>query len=171
MGARSLTHCTLAGSCSRGVNSTHHIWACLPSGRAGRPDLDAMGVLTVGQHRLCCVKCRHGCDGGRHGPVGRNGGNRWHWGAPRRWRLPPRTFRVRDIGMRLPVTESRTIRALTTITELGDWLNLSHKGVAELCRFSLRASRYWGSGQTENPRPTTVRHLYDVHSFVESLVR
>ncbi|SRR6266536_1080923 len=85
--------------------------------------------------------------------------------------LLPRTFRVRDIGMRLPVTESRTIRALTTITELGDWLNLSHKGVAELCRFSLRASRYWGSGQTENPRPTTVRHLYDVHSFVESLVR
>jgi hypothetical protein len=86
--------------------------------------------------------------------------------------LLPRTLHVQETGD-LPSTgtDPRAAEALTAIAEIGRWLNRSPKDVAELCRFSLRAARYWGSGKTARPRPSTVRHLYEVHSFVGSLVR
>jgi hypothetical protein len=86
--------------------------------------------------------------------------------------LLPRTLRVRETGDVLPATtDPRTAEALAAIADVGRWLDRSQKDVAELCRFSLRASRYWGSGKTASPRPSTVRHLYEVHSFLGSLVR
>lgn len=86
--------------------------------------------------------------------------------------LLPRTICVRDPSDSLPTEiDERSAEALAAIADVGLWLNRSQKEVAELCRFSLRASRYWGSGETASPRPSTVRHLYEVHSFVNSLVR
>lgn len=86
--------------------------------------------------------------------------------------LLPRTLRVRDVLEMAPrSSDPRTSEALKAIADVGRWLNRSPKDVAEMCRFSLRALRYWGSGETKSPRPSTVRHLHDVHSFVGSLVR
>ncbi len=86
--------------------------------------------------------------------------------------LLPRTLRVREtFELFSRSRDPRLSEALAAITDVGRWLNRSPKNVAEMCRFSLRASRYWGSGKTKSPRPSTVRHLHEVHSFVGSLVR
>jgi hypothetical protein len=53
--------------------------------------------------------------------------------------------------------------------DLMRWLNRSRDEVADICRVSTRTSQYWASGK--RPRPATVRRLYEVHSFVGSLVR
>jgi hypothetical protein len=85
--------------------------------------------------------------------------------------LLPRTLRVREIADPFPTSEPPAREALDAIADIGLWLGRSQKDVAQLCGFSLRASRYWGSGKTSSPRPSTVRHLYEVHSFLGSLVR
>lgn len=86
--------------------------------------------------------------------------------------LLPRTLRVRETGdVVLAIADSRVTEALEAIADIGDWLHCSQREVANLCRFSLRASRYWESGKTSSPRPSTVRHLYEVHSFLDLLVR
>jgi hypothetical protein len=64
----------------------------------------------------------------------------------------------------------RLSEALTEIRDLTRWLNRSQSEIADICRFSLRASRYWESGKTRVPRPATVRRLHEVHTFVGSLV-
>jgi hypothetical protein len=60
--------------------------------------------------------------------------------------------------------------ALVAIDDLRRWLDKSQREVAELCHFSLRASRYWSSGKTKQTQRGTVRRLYEVHAFVGSLV-
>jgi hypothetical protein len=86
--------------------------------------------------------------------------------------LLPRMLHVRETG-ELPSIgrDPRSTEALGAIADIARWLHRSPKDVAELGRFSLRTLRYWGSGKQINPRPSTVRHLYEVHSFVGSLVR
>jgi DNA-binding transcriptional regulator YiaG len=75
-------------------------------------------------------------------------------------RVAQRPRETRDIGG----------RAVQAISDLRRWLGLSQSGVADLCGFSLRASRYWESGETTSPRPSSVRRLFEVHAFVGSLV-
>jgi hypothetical protein len=65
--------------------------------------------------------------------------------------------------------EPRSEEARLAVADLVNWLSRSRDDVARLCGFSLRASRYWDAGTI--PRPSTVRHLFDVHSFLGSLVR
>jgi hypothetical protein len=66
--------------------------------------------------------------------------------------------------------DPRLSDTMAAIRDLTRWLNRSQSEIADICRFSLRASRYWGSGKTKAPRPATVRRLHEVHSFVGSLV-
>ena len=66
--------------------------------------------------------------------------------------------------------DSRASYALTAIRDLTRWLNRTQIEIAEMCGFSLRISRYWGSGKIKAPREATVRRLHEVHAFVGSLV-
>lgn len=66
--------------------------------------------------------------------------------------------------------DPRLSEALAEIRDLTRWLNRSQSEIAEICSFSLRASRYWESGKTKTPRTATVRRLHEVHAFVGSLV-
>jgi hypothetical protein len=85
--------------------------------------------------------------------------------------MMPRVLRLPEILGHFvpdePVVE-RTHEALSALNELMRWMSRSRDEVASVCNFSLRASRYWDTGMT--PRPSTVRHLFDVHAFVGSLV-
>jgi hypothetical protein len=88
--------------------------------------------------------------------------------------LLPRRLRVRETldlltGAVFATTDSPVAEALGAIADVGRWLSRSPSDVAELCGFSIRTFRYWGSGKT-NPRPSTVRHLHEVHVFLGSLV-
>jgi hypothetical protein len=65
----------------------------------------------------------------------------------------------------------RRTEAMTALGDLMRWLSLNQAEVADVCQFSLRASRYWGGASPKSPRPTTVRRLHEVHAFVGSLVR
>jgi hypothetical protein len=86
--------------------------------------------------------------------------------------LRPRVLRVREAHSE-PTTrvqfDQRTGEARLAVAELMRWLRRSREEVASICGFSLRTSRYWDVGKT--PRPSTVRHLFDVHALVSSLVR
>jgi hypothetical protein len=87
--------------------------------------------------------------------------------------LRPRTLRLAEmpsalLGPRPQRTHQRTIEVREALTDLMRWLHRNRDEVARLCQFSLRASRYWDTGKT--PRPGTVRRLFEVHSFVGSLV-
>lgn len=84
--------------------------------------------------------------------------------------LLPRRLRVREtVVLPKAAADARVAEALAAIDDVGRWLNRSQREVAELCRFSLRALRYWGSGSA-SPRPSTVRHLHEVHAFLRSLM-
>jgi hypothetical protein len=85
--------------------------------------------------------------------------------------LRPRTLRLREMPSALVEPrrpDQRTTEVLEALSDLMGWLQRSRDEVARLCQFSLRASRYWDTGTT--PRPRTVRRLFEVHSFVRSLV-
>jgi hypothetical protein len=86
--------------------------------------------------------------------------------------MRPRVLRLPEIiGHFVPkeLVPQRTHEALSALNELMQWLVRNRDEVASVCNFSLRASRYWDTGMT--PRPSTVRHLFDVHAFVGSLVQ
>jgi hypothetical protein len=88
--------------------------------------------------------------------------------------LLPRMLRVREtpweqLSRQKP--DPRLSDAVAAIDDLMRWLSLGQDEIADICHFSLRASRYWGSGKTKVPRPTTVRRLHEVHALVGSLVR
>jgi hypothetical protein len=58
--------------------------------------------------------------------------------------------------------------AVQAVADISDWLRLSSPAAVELCGVSLRAYRYWTSGDTV-PRQRTVHHLFDVHAFLSQL--
>jgi len=67
-----------------------------------------------------------------------------------------------------PAIHPRRREALHAIEELMDWLDMSLDDVARLCGVSPRALLYWRRRTT--PHASTVRHLFEVHSLVRSLV-
>jgi hypothetical protein len=86
--------------------------------------------------------------------------------------LFPTVLQIRDPALEPIYSEpasERTDEALAAVADLMRWLALSREALAPIGGFSLRASRYWDTGMT--PRPSTVRHLFDVHAFVGSLIR
>lgn len=85
----------------------------------------------------------------------------------------PRSFRVREALWEDTGSYSQDPRlsdAMAAIRDLTRWLNRSQSEIADICKFSLRASRYWSSGKIKVPRLSTVRRLHEVHTFVGSLV-
>lgn len=88
--------------------------------------------------------------------------------------LLPRVLRIREKFWEDYIpgsSDPRLADALASFQDLGRWLNRSPDELAEICRISLRAFRYWSSGKTKHPRPGSVRRVHDVHAFVGSLVR
>jgi hypothetical protein len=86
--------------------------------------------------------------------------------------LLPRMLRVRESVGQLIDPLSRDPRASDASSAMFDlmrWLNRGRDEVADICRFATRTSQYWSTGK--KPRPATVRRLFEVHSFVGSLVR
>lgn len=87
--------------------------------------------------------------------------------------LVPRMVRLResvaDLFDSLAKGNPRAADAVSAMSDLMRWLNRDRDEVADICRFATRTSQYWSTGK--KPRPATVRRLFEVHSFVASLVR
>jgi hypothetical protein len=62
---------------------------------------------------------------------------------------------------------SRKQRAISAVTDLQKWLDLSQAAVAKLTGFSPRSLKNWR--EETDPYPSSVRKLFEVHSLLTSL--
>jgi hypothetical protein len=85
--------------------------------------------------------------------------------------LRPRVLRVGQPLTEPPLKhlDPKAADALAAVRDLTNWLGRTDDEVAEICRYSLRASKYWARGKV--PRPSTVRRLFETHALLSSLVR
>jgi hypothetical protein len=86
--------------------------------------------------------------------------------------LKSRSLRVQEAispwYLESPWGDPSATDALSAVGDVSRWLGRSRDEVADICHYSLRASQYWATGK--QPRPSTVRRLFEVHAFAGSLV-